>query len=240
MRGARAHDEREASASMDPQPQFELYAFWRTSATYRVRVALNLKGLAAQERFVNMDAGEQRGDAFLKLNPMAAIPALVDNRAGASHAPLTQSLAILEFLDEIHPSPPLLPSDPHGRARVRSLALMLAADTHPLITPRVKGYLTGAGKFDDAMWRAWQTHWFTIGLQAFEKRLASEAATGLHCHGDALTSADICLASIIIVMRVFKIEVAGIPTVDRIMALCEGHPAFAKAAPSLQEGAPKP
>ncbi len=223
---------------MTDEPRFELFAFWRTSATYRVRVALNLKGLAARERLVNLDAGEQRAEAFLRVNPLGAIPALVDLAEGQPHMPLTQSLAILEFLDEIAPMPALLPADPHGRARVRSIAAMLAADTHPLITPRVRKYLTTTGGFDDAAWRAWQIQWFTTGLQAVEQRLTTEAATGAYCHGDAIGIADICLASILIVARLFKIEVAGIPTCHRIMALCERHDAFAKAAPSRQVGAP--
>ena len=219
--------------------RFELYSFWRTSATYRVRVALNLKGVQALERNVNLDAGEQRSEAFLKINPLGGIPALIDTQADLSHTPITQSLAILEFLDETYPSPPLLPADPHGRARVRSLASMLAADTHPLITPRVKKYLVAEAKFDDAAWRAWQTQWFTTGLQAVEQRLAHEPATGSYCHGESATVADICLASVLVVMRVFKIEVPSIPTVQRIMAHCERQAAFAKAAPGLQAGAPQ-
>ena len=119
---------------MADQPRFELFGFWRTSATYRVRVALNLKGMTAQEHGVNLDAGEQRSKAFLEINPLGAIPALVEK----GHAPLTQSLAILEFLNEVTPEPPLLPADPYGRSRVRSIAAALAADTHPLIVPRVK------------------------------------------------------------------------------------------------------
>lgn len=219
---------------MTDQPRFELYAFWRTSATYRVRVALNLKGLAAQERFVNVDAGEQRSEAFLKINPLGGVPALVE----AGFRPLTQSSAILEYLDEIAPHPPLLPPDPQGRARVRSVAAMLATDTHPLITPRIKHYLTEHG-FDDAAWRAWQTQWFSTGLHAVEQRLASEGH-GRFCHGDTVTMADIVLMSIIVVARVFKIEVADTPTIDRIAALCEAQEAFAKADPMRQEGAPRP
>ncbi len=219
---------------MAEQPRFELFAFWRTSATYRVRVALNLKGLVAQERIVNLDAGEQRGEAFLKINPLGAIPALVE----PGFPPLTQSSAILEYLDEVAPNPPLLPSDPHGRARVRSISAMLAADTHPLIVPRVKRYLTDHG-FDDAAWRAWQTQWFSTGLHAVEQRLASESQTGRFCHGDAVTMADIVLMSIIVVTRVFKIEVAGTPTISRIAALCEAQEAFAKADPMRQDGAPQ-
>jgi maleylacetoacetate isomerase len=219
-------------------PRFELFSFWRTSATYRVRVALNIKGVPALERNVNLDAGEQRGEAFLKINPLGGIPALIDTQAGQPHTPITQSLAILEFLDEVYPTPALLPADPHGRARVRSLASMLAADTHPLITPRVKKYLTTEAKFDDAAWRAWQTQWFTTGLQAVEQRLAREPGTASFCHGESVTVADICLASILVVMRVLKIEVPNIPTIQRIMVHCETQAAFAKAAPALQVGAP--
>ena len=216
------------------EPQFDLYAYWRTSAGYRVRVALNIKGLKANEINVNIDAGEQRSEAFLKINPLGAIPALIEG----SQTPLTQSLAILEFLDELKPDPPLLPADFHGRARVRSIALMLAADTHPLITPRVKKYLMGSGGFDDAAWRAWQIHWFTTGLLAVEQRLAKETETGKYCHGDQVTTADICLASILAVMAVFKIKVADTPTIDAIVARCEALDAFAKADPSRQAGAP--
>ena len=224
---------------MTDPARFELFSFWRTSATYRVRVAFNLKGVAPHEHNVDVDAGELRSAAFLKINPMGAIPALLDHGAGQSATPLTQSLAILEFLDETYPTPALLPADAHGRARVRSLAAMLAADTHPLITPRVKRYLTASANFDDAAWRAWQMHWFSTGLQALEQRLASEPGTGTFCHGETPTLADICLASIIVVMRIFKIEVADIPTVNRIMAACEKLDAFAKAAPMRQAGAPQ-
>ena len=215
-------------------PQFELLAFWRTSATYRVRVALNLKGLTAHERIVDMDGGENRSEAFLKINPMAAIPALLE----PGHAPMTQSQAILEFLDELQPVPPLLPKDLHGRARVRSLAAMLAADTHPLITPRVKKYLSTTAGFDDAAWRAWQIQWFGTGLAAVEQRLAADPETGAFCHGDTPTMADIVLASIVVMIRLFKITVPNIPTIDRIMKACDAHDAFARAEPMRQQGAP--
>ena len=225
---------------MTDTDRFELFAFWRTSATYRVRVAFNLKGVAPTERLVNLDTAENLGEAFLKINPLGAIPALIDHAQGQGQpkAPLTQSQAILEFLDETYPTPPLLPADAHGRARVRSIAAMLAADTHPLITGRIKKYLTSVGKFDDAAWRAWQIHWFSTGLQALEQRLANEPGTATFCHGETPTIADICLASIVVVMRVFKIEVDGIPNVLRIMANCEKLDAFAKAEPSRQVGAP--
>ena len=221
-------------SSLINPPFFELFAFWRTSATYRVRVALKLKGLTAHERIINLDAGEQRSEEFLKINPLGAIPALLE----PGHAPLTQSLAILEFLDEFQPEPPLLPKDLHGRARVRCIAAMLAGDTHPLITPRVKKYLSISAGFDDSAWRAWQIQWFSTGLLAVEKRLAEDEQIGTFCHGDTPTTADIVLASIVVMIRLFKITVADTPTIDRIMRACDAHPAFAAAAPSLQVGAP--
>ncbi|MDB4975302.1 MAG: maleylacetoacetate isomerase [Myxococcaceae bacterium] len=219
---------------MTDQPALELYAFWRSSATYRVRVALNLKGLTAHEHLVNIDAGEQHRSEFLAVNPLAAIPALLI----PGHPPLTQSLAILEYLDELQPLPRLLPSDPYGRARVRSIAAMMAGDTHPLVTPRVKKYLTNQGGFDDAAFRAWQIHWFSTGLSALEQRLESESVPGTFCHGDEPTLADICLASVVAVMRVFKIGLPHAPTIERVIAACDAHPAFAQAAPSRQPGAP--
>jgi maleylacetoacetate isomerase len=224
---------------MTGEPRFELYAFWRTSATYRVRVALNLKGLTALEHNINLDAGEQKSAGFLKINAMGAIPALIDRAPSVSHAPITQSLAILEYLEEVQPAPALMPKDAHGRARVRAIAQTLTGDTHPLITGRIKKYLTTDGKFDDAAFRAWQIHWFTTGLQAVEARLASESETGTYCHGETITLADICVASIVAVLPVFKIEVSGIPTINRIMSKCMAQDAFVKAEPMRQVGAPK-
>ena len=224
---------------MTDTARFELFSYWRSSAVYRVRVAMNLKGVARRETNVDIDAGEQLGDAYRGVNPLGGIPSLVDHGQGADALPMSQSLAILEFLDETHPQPPLLPADPHGRARVRAIAQMLTADTHPLITPRVRKYLTSAGGFDGDAWRAWQIQWFTTGLTAVEQRLAQDPATGVFCHGDTVTLADICLASILSVMRVFKIEIDDIPTVRRIMAACERLEAFAAADPRRQAGAPQ-
>ena len=223
---------------MNDDDRFELHAYWRTSATYRVRVAFNLKGVRPRETNVDLDAGEQAGEAFLRINPMGAIPALIDHGPGQSPLPITQSLAILEFLDEIYPQPPLLPADAHGRARVRSLSQMLAADTHPLVTPRVRKYLSAKAGFDADAWRAWQLQWFGTGLRAFERRLAAEPGTGRFCHGDSPTMADFCLASIFAVMRVFKIDFDDIPTARRIVAECESLEAFAAAHPLRQAGAP--
>ncbi len=223
---------------MTAPDRFELFSYWRTSATYRVRVGFHLKGLKPRETNIDIDAGQQHDAAFRAINPMGGIPALIDHGEGESPTPMTQSLAILEFLDETWPAPPLLPTDAHGRARVRSLAQMLAADTHPLVTPRVRKYLTTTGGFDADAWRAWQLQWFGAGMRALEQRLAGERETGVFCHGDTPTIADICLASVISVMRVFKIDFDDIPTVHRIMAECEKLEAFRAADPSRQAGAP--
>lgn len=222
---------------MIDEPRFDLYSFWRTSATYRIRVALNLKGIVAREHDIDIDAGEHRGDTFLRINPMGAIPVLIDHAGDPT--PLTQSLAILEFLEEVAPQVPILPQNAHDRVRVRSLASILVADTHPFIVPRVKKYLAEKANFDADAFKAWQTHWVSTGLKAYETNLAGNARTGRFSHGDTPTIADICLASIVVVTRVFGLKVEGVPTVDRIIAECEAMDAFAKADPRRQAGAPK-
>lgn len=212
-----------------------LYGFWRSSASFRVRVALHLKGIPFEEKSINLEAGEQRSAAYLALNPQGAIPTLIL----PGQSPLTQSLAILEFLDEYQPTPSILPVDPFERAWVRSLAALLVADTHPLITPRIKGYLRQNQSADDAAWRAWQTHWFHTGLSAFEQRLANERRSGNFCLGDTVSIADICLASIFAVMEALKIAPPEhIPLIRKIMDKANTLPAFAAAAPFNQPGAP--
>ncbi len=170
----------------------------------------------------------------MAINPQRAVPALVED----GQAPITQSLAILEYLEERYPEPRLLPRDLGGRARVRSLALLAAADTHPLIVPRVRGYLAQQEGFDAGRWQAWLGHWLTAGLRTFETRLAGEPETGEFCQGDAVTLADICLAGLAMTAEVFKLEVTGLPTVERILARCFAMDAFAKAHALKQPGAP--
>ncbi|WP_311222214.1 MULTISPECIES: maleylacetoacetate isomerase [unclassified Acidovorax] len=215
-------------------PAYELYAFWRSAASYRVRVALAMKGLTAHEHVIDLEMGAQHSAAYRAVNALGGLPTLVE----PGHAPITQSLAILEFLEDVQPTPALLPADPRGRARVRSLSGMIASDTHPLVTPRIRKYLAATSGIDDTGWRTWQTHWFETGLHAVEQRLSTEAGTGLFCHGDSPTMADICLASVVAVMRVLKIHVDHTPTIDRIIGQCDGVEAFAKAHPGRQLGAP--
>jgi maleylacetoacetate isomerase len=216
---------------MTDQPT--LYGFWRSMAAYRVRVALHLKGVRVHEVAINLDASEQLAPEFLALNPEGALPALVEPGEPA----LTQSIAILEYLNERYPEPPLLPKDLHARARVRSLAALIASDTHPLIVPRVRSYLSSQASFDHVAWRAWATHWVTRGAAAMEKRLAADRATGVFCHGDQVSFADITLASLIVVARAIKFELTQIPTITRIVQRCEQMEAFQRASPLAQAGA---
>ena len=219
---------------MSGKADFELYAFWRTAATHRVRIALNLKGLVAKERFVDLEHSQQTSPEFLAISPSGVIPALIED----GHPPLTQSMAILEFLEEKVPHPPLLPADLHGRARVRSIAAMLATDTNPLLPPRVKKYLVTHGGFDEAAWSAWQVHWLASNLESLERRLATESQTGRFCHGDTPTMADICLVSLVFRAQAMQMNLDRMPTIKGIVEHCAAIEGFARAHPFLQEGAP--
>jgi maleylacetoacetate isomerase len=211
-----------------------MYGFWRSAASFRVRIAFNLKGLAYEETMIDLDAGEQYAPQFTAINPQAAVPAVfVDDGP-----PLTQSLAILEWLEETHPQPALLPADARGRARVRSLALVFAADHHPLIVPRIRRYLTETLHIDDAQRTDWIRHWFREGLVQGETRLAGDPQTGRFCHGDAPTFADLCLISQVMGARGFKVDISDLPTVSRITEACLAVDAFARAVPLKQPGAP--
>ncbi len=212
----------------------KMYGFWRSAASFRVRIAMNLKGLAYEETMIDLDKGEQHAAGFKAINPSAAVPALfVDDGP-----PLTQSMAILEYLEELHPEPALLPADARGRARVRALALIFAADHHPLIVPRIRRYLADQLGIDEARRTEWIRHWFREGLVQAEARLADDPETGRFCHGDSPTFADLCLISQVMGARGFKIGTADLPAVDRIAAACLELDAFARAVPLRQPGAP--
>jgi maleylacetoacetate isomerase len=212
----------------------KFYSFWRSLASYRVRIAMNLKALKADEIIdVNLMKSQQREDAFRKVNPMMALPALVDGDGPA----LFESLAIMEYLDETHPNPPLLPKDPKGRARVRGLAQIVACDSHPLIVPRVREYLANEFKVDEAGVSKWAQHWHRAALTALET-LLQDKATGRFAHGDSITLADICLASQGAGAGFFKVDLAPFPTFKRILDNCMANEAFARAHPLKQPGAP--
>ena len=212
----------------------KLFSFWRSLATYRVRIALNLKNITPDEVVdINLMKGQQREDAFRKVNPMMAIPALVDGEGPA----LFESLAIIEYLDETHPNPPLLPKDPKARARARGIAQIVACDSHPLVVPRVREHLAHEYKFDEATVTKWAQHWHRAALTALETIL-QDKATGKFAQGDSVTIADICLASQGAGANFFKVDIAPFPTFKRIVDSCNQIDAFAKAHPLKQPGAP--
>jgi maleylacetoacetate isomerase len=211
----------------------DLYGYWRSAASYRVRVALNFKGIPVHEIPINLDVGEQNDPAFLAINPQGALPALVE----AGQPTLTQSLAILEYLEELQPEPPLLPKDLRGRARVRSISAAIAADSHPLIVPRVRHYLMDREGFDHARWRAWQTQWFGAGLRTVEARL-QDGLSGRFCHGDTPSFADLCLMSCVMGVRTFKLDVGSLPNIERVTESCLAMDEFARADPSRQADSP--
>jgi maleylacetoacetate isomerase len=212
----------------------KLYGFWRSLATYRVRIALNLKGVSYEETMINLMKGEQLSDAYKAVNPQSVLPALFDGDG----PPLFQSMAILEYLDETHPQPPLLPTAPKDRARVRALALIVTADGHPLVVPRIRNYLEKAFDIPEPAREDWCRHWIAQACVALEANLASDARTGKFCHGNKPTVADLCLASHMAGAGFFKLDVILYPTCTRINAACMAVDAFAKAHPLKQPGAP--
>ena len=211
------------------------FSFWRSLASFRVRIALNLKGVAADVVFVDLDKDAQRADDFRRINPQMALPALLLDDGTT----LFQSLAILEYLDETHPSPPLLPSDPRGRARVRALALMVACEGHPLLTPRVRRYLDHELNLRDTQQAAWRRHWTVETLAALEGHLADHKDTGRFCHGDQATLADICMVGHVTAAVMQQIDLAAWPTVKRIFESAMALPEFAKAHPLAQPDTPE-
>jgi maleylacetoacetate isomerase/maleylpyruvate isomerase len=207
----------------------KLYGFWRSLATYRVKVALALKGLQVEDVSIDILKGQQHAPDYRDVNPQAVVPALVLDDGGP---PLFQSLAILEYLDETHPRPPLLPKDPRGRARVRGLALIAAADGHPLVVPRIRSYLEKELKIDEAGRNKWLAHWSLKALEAIESHLKGEKDTGRFCHGDSVTLADICLAGqVVAAIAYFKCDTSGVPTAMRIYGECMKLDAFSRANP---------
>jgi maleylacetoacetate isomerase len=213
----------------------KLYGFWRSLATYRVRAALALKGLEAEQQYINLLQGVQHGDDYKAVNPQSVVPALVIDDG----PPLFQSLAIIEYLEEICPEPALLPKDPRGRARVRGLSLIVACDAHPLIVPRIRNYLEREMHQDEAARNRWLQHWTLKALEALEAHLAKERETGRFCHGDTPTMADLCLASQVFAAGYFDTPTTGVPTVKRIFDECMKIDAFDRSQPTKQPDAPK-
>ncbi len=209
----------------------KLFTQFRSSASFRVRIALNLKGLAYEPATLALARGEHREAAYGDVNPQQLVPALVDD----GHV-LTQSLAIIEYLEEKHPAPPLLPRDALGRARVRSLSLLVACEIHPLNNLRVLNYLRASLAQSEDGVTTWYRHWIAEGLNKLEKDLA-RPGTGEFAHGDAPTMADCCLVPQIFNARRFQCDTAPYPTVMRVFERCMQLEAFERAQPSRQPDA---
>ena len=208
-----------------------LYSYFRSSAAFRARIALNLKGLEHELHYVHLSrgGGEQFQPAYRRINPQALVPALVDDGKV-----ITQSLALIEYLDEAYPKPPLLPSTAIERARVRALALLIACDIHPLNNLRVLNFLTRELRLSEDDKLRWYKHWIATGFAALEESLAGNAATGTYCHGEHPTLADICLVPQLFNARRYNCDLAPYPTVVRIGEACLKLDAFIKAMPEKQ------
>jgi len=213
----------------------KLYGYFRSSAAYRVRIALNLKGLGAAHEYIHLTrgGGEQFRPDYVAMNPQKLVPALVTDEGQL----LTQSLAIVEYLDELHPTPPLLPRDALGRARVREIALAIACDIHPLNNLRVLGYLTKTLGVSEDQKTAWIRHWVESGLTAVETMLARSTTRGLCCHGDQPTLADACLVPQVFNARRFNCDLSGCPTVVAITDRLNATAPFRDAMPQNQPDA---
>lgn len=212
-----------------------LYSFWRSSAAFRVRIALNLKGLEYETVPVDLrkDGGEQHAAPFAELNPQELLPVLLHG-----HRILRQSMAIIEYLDETWPEPPLMPAVARDRQRVRALAQAIACEIHPLANLRVLQHLGDAFGAGEAQREAWTRHWIAAGFAGFEKLLADNPSTGEFCEGDVPTMADCLLVPQVYNAQRFQVDLAPYPCIRRIHAACLGLEAFRKAAPEQQPDAP--
>ncbi|HJW26986.1 MAG TPA: maleylacetoacetate isomerase [Rhodocyclaceae bacterium] len=210
----------------------KLYGYFRSSATYRVRIALNLKGIPYETVPVHLVQGEQRAPGYLAVNPAGLVPALDDHGRI-----ITQSLAIVEYLDELHPRPPVLPGAAADRARIRAIALAVACEIHPLNNQSVLRYLTDTLGIDPAAKDAWYCHWVEKGLATVERLLADDRRTGAFCHGDTPTLADCCLVPQVFNAQRFACRLDRVPTVMGIYDQCMALEAFQRAAPGNQPDA---
>ena len=209
-----------------------LHGYFRSSAAFRTRIALNIKGISYETKSRHLRKGEQRAPDFLKLNPQGLVPALeIDGHV------LTQSLAIIEYLDETHPGPALLPRDAIGRARVRALSYATSMEIHPINNLRVLQDVASRFGADEKTVAEWFRHWVKETFGPLESMLANDTSTGKFCHGGAPTMADICLVPQVINNTRFEVDMAPYPTISRIHKACLELPAFANAMPAKQPDA---
>jgi maleylpyruvate isomerase len=212
----------------------KLYTFFRSSASYRVRIALNLKGIACEQVPIHLrrGGGEQLKPAYKALNPQALVPALEDNGRI-----FTQSLAIIEYLEEKYPDPPLLPKDAADKALVRSMALVIACEVHPIQNLRVLNYVKSRYNLNDEQVNRWAQHWIDLGLTALEQMIVMQAKKGKFCFGDAPTLADICLVPQLGNARRYGCDLSQYPAILNVEKSCMSLSAFADAAPEKQSDA---
>ena len=212
----------------------KFHGYFRSSASYRLRIALALKNIPHEQASIHLTrgGGEQFAPAFRKLNPQELVPVIEDD----GHV-LIQSLAIMEYLEETHPTPATLPKAPADRARVRALSQIVACEMHPLNNLRVLTYLTKQLDVPEEAKLAWYRHWVALGFTALEGLLAGHPQTGRFCHGDSPTMADICLVPQVFNAKRFDCPLSAFPTVMRIHDACQALPAFADAVPAKQPDA---
>jgi maleylacetoacetate isomerase len=208
----------------------KLYGYFRSSAAFRVRIALNLKNLSYETVSIHLRRSEQARPEYLARNPQGLVPTLEEDDGHR----LIQSLAIVEYLDEIHPAPPLLPAGAADRARVRALAEIVACDIHPINNLRVLRYLAHTLGHDEAAIGAWYNHWIDAGFAALEPLLAMDPRTGRFCHGDTPGLADIALVPQVVNAGRYRLEMTAYPTIARIFANCMALAPFAAACPENQ------
>ncbi|MBO6782302.1 MAG: maleylacetoacetate isomerase [Alphaproteobacteria bacterium] len=211
----------------------KLYGYWRSLAAFRVRIALNLKGQPFDVISTDLIKGDQFDPEYLKLNPQGVVPTLITDDGVA----LNQSMAILEYLDEVYPEPSLLPADPLARARVRALCMIAVADIHPLVVPRIRKYITqDMGHSEDEL-NAWIGNWTKKGLEAIEAHLSAHAGT--YSEGDAISLGDLCVIPQVGAAALFKVPLDPYPTAKRIFDTCMENPAFFDARPQAQPDFPE-
>ena len=207
----------------------QLYTYYRSQASFRVRIALNLKGLKREDVYLHLEKGDQFAPEYRRVNPQMVVPTLIDGPVK-----LFQSLAILEYLEEKYPEPPLLPTDIAARAWVRGLALINIADAHPLIVPRIRHYLTDDLGLGQEQLMGWIGHWLGAGLAAMETLLSEHRESGRFCHGDMPTIADIGVVTQVTPAKNFAVDLMPYPRVVRVYDSCMAIPAFADAHPAKQ------